>query len=435
MTIAESPPMSTTNPTSVSATASMWWLFPLAVWIVSRIWSISALYVGAAYWPVQTDFKDVNRHAGTYENLEDYYQGYAEQMPKYGRYPMVGINVGGRWACLAPFVRWDALWYLSVAEIGYRADPKLPIQQNVAFFPAFPLAVRAMKSIGLPTILSAIVLANLATLAAGCLLYRFASRAYGERSGRWTLLLWSFYPMGFFGSVPYADALLAIGIIGALSAAQQEKYSLAGVWGGIATAVRPPALALAGLFVPALWRMPLNRGRILSALVGLALTGAGVAAYFAYLGYAFGDPLLYLHVSWYDPPKMSGLNPVRWLITLLGGLLQTKNLLTNPDSPPLELYSGRIADPLLYLWALMWLPAIQRLGTGIFLFALVSFLLPLMTLETVASYGRYTWCIIPVFLAAGNKIGGKESGWVTLAIFAAGQFVLAMWFGGGWVVI
>ncbi|MFN0195626.1 MAG: hypothetical protein ACKVT0_02700 [Planctomycetaceae bacterium] len=433
MTSAATP--SPPNTSTTLASASRWWIFPLAVWIASRIWTISALYVGAAFWPVQTDFKDVNPHAGTYENLEDYYRNYAQNMPKYGRYPMLGIKPGGRWESLSPFVHWDTLWYLSVVEVGYRADPKLPIQQNVAFFPGFPLAIRAMQSIGLPVIPSAILLSNLATLAAGCLLYRYASRVFGEPSARWTLLLWQFYPMGFFGSVPYADPFLAIGIIGALSAAQQENYRLAGVWGGIATAFRPPAVALAGLFIPVLSSRPWNRDKAVRAFVGLALTGVGVAAYFAYLGYVFGDPLLYLHVSWYDPPKMSGLNPVRWLITLLAGVLNVIKLLTNSDSPPLELYSGRIADPLLYLWALMWLPSIRKLGTGVLLFAMVSFLLPLMTLETVASYGRYIWCIIPVFLVAGNKIGGKESGWVTLVIFAAGQFVLAMWFGGGWVVI
>ena len=40
-------------------------------------------------------------------------------------------------------LRWDAGWYMSVARIGYMWTPRdVGRQQNVAFFPAFPMAMR-----------------------------------------------------------------------------------------------------------------------------------------------------------------------------------------------------------------------------------------------------------------------------------------------------
>lgn len=412
-----------------------WWTVPLVLFVVSRAWCITALYLGAAYFPVQSDFKNLNPHAGTYDDLSQFYRDYAANLPDYGRYPLLGVNVGGEWSSLAPFVHWDALWYLSVVEVGYQADTNAPTQQNPAFFPLFPLIVKGMTHVGMPTIPAAIFIANLSTLAASMMLYSFVRTTYGESAARWTLLLWLFHPMAFFGSVPYADSLLAICTIAAMQAISRQRHVIAGLWCGIATAVRPPALALVGLFLPSIVGKSLSTRTRGDAFIGLCLSGVGVALYFLYLGYEFGDPLLYLHTKWYDPPSMSGLNPLRWLKTLLGGIVGIFLLIFRHDTPSLELYSGRVADPLLFVWALAWLPAVRRYGTGIWLFTLLACLMPLMSIESTASYGRYMWVVLPIFVAAGDRMGGKVSGWITLTVFAAGQFVLASWFGGGWVVI
>jgi hypothetical protein len=45
-------------------------------------------------------------------------------------------------------VRWDAGWYLGIALNGYDYDPnaRKTTQQNVAFFPAYPMAMRAVTA-------------------------------------------------------------------------------------------------------------------------------------------------------------------------------------------------------------------------------------------------------------------------------------------------
>ena len=45
-------------------------------------------------------------------------------------------------------IRWDAGWYLGIAVNGYNYDPNArpTTQQNIAFFPAYPMAMRAVTA-------------------------------------------------------------------------------------------------------------------------------------------------------------------------------------------------------------------------------------------------------------------------------------------------
>src|SRR5919206_811606 len=52
-------------------------------------------------------------------------------------------------ALVAPFARWDSVWYLAIANDGYPADDP----RRAAFFPLYPLLVRAVKAfVGSPIV-------------------------------------------------------------------------------------------------------------------------------------------------------------------------------------------------------------------------------------------------------------------------------------------
>src|SRR3954454_23261852 len=46
-------------------------------------------------------------------------------------------------ALVAPLARWDSVWYLAIANDGYPADDP----RRAAFFPLYPLLVRAVNAI------------------------------------------------------------------------------------------------------------------------------------------------------------------------------------------------------------------------------------------------------------------------------------------------
>ena len=51
----------------------------------------------------------------------------------------------GKNISVATWVRWDAWWYLNVVERGYWFDPQG--KSNVAFFPLFPVAIKAVTAV------------------------------------------------------------------------------------------------------------------------------------------------------------------------------------------------------------------------------------------------------------------------------------------------
>jgi hypothetical protein len=79
--------------------------------------------------------------------------------------------------------RWDAGWYVEIARDGYRYEPGVP--SNAAFFPLYPLLIRAVHALLLLPendywwLIIAIAISNVALLT-------FA------RFSRWTLARTSF---------------------------------------------------------------------------------------------------------------------------------------------------------------------------------------------------------------------------------------------------
>src|SRR5262249_54021318 len=63
-----------------------------------------------------------------------------------------------RW--LAPWYRWDALWYAEISEQGYHYEPGK--QSSAAFLPLLPLLMRAGAAVGLDPYWVGLVLPNLA---------------------------------------------------------------------------------------------------------------------------------------------------------------------------------------------------------------------------------------------------------------------------------
>lgn len=410
---------------STTTLATRWWLEPMALWGATRLVAVVAMYLGAALMPCSFDYRRVSPAAGEIEDLPTFYRRYAESPAALGRWPFVGLRVGGSWSALDPLVRWDAYWYLSIAEVGYVVETKHATQQNVAFFPAYPLAIRAFRFLGIPTIPAALLVSNVALAAAACLFYRFVARRNGVTVARWTVALWLLYPTSFFGSLPYSESLAALCAVFWLSEAIERRYVASGLWAGLASAVRPQGVLLG---IPCLEGL-VTRGRRREALVGLMVCGLGLAAYVAWLAWQFGNPLLFADVQRFWRPEASATwNPKRWLIVILAGLAFPVAAIVK-DEPSL-LVSSRVVDPWLLVWAAAWLPAVYRhFGWGLALSTCAMFVVPLATGE-LASFGRFTWLMLPVFLASGQALATHRARWIVAGVSALLLVWLSVLYGG-----
>jgi Mannosyltransferase (PIG-V) len=413
-----------------TALGTRWWLEPLAMWGATRLVAVLAIYLGAALLPCADDYRRESPAAGAIDDLPAFYRSYAEDPGALGQRPFVGLRVRGEWSVLDPLVRWDAFWYLSVVEVGYVADATHSAQQNVAFFPAYPLAIRACRAAGIPAIPGALLVSNVALALAACLFYRFTARRFSVTAARWTVGLWLLYPTSFFGAVPYSESLAALGGVLWLAEIVERRYSAGGFWAGVASSVRPQGV-LMGL---PCWEGCFTRGRRREALVGLALCGLGLAGYMAYLWWQFGDPFLFAEVQRYWRPEASATwNPLRWLLLVMSALAFP--LAAIAAGEPSLLLSSRTIDPWLLVWAAAWLPAVyRRLGWGLALTTGAMFVVPLAT-GGLASFGRFTWLMLPVFLVSGIVLATNRARWIVAGAYALLLVWLAALYGGYWMVI
>lgn len=412
------------------------WSEPLLAWFLSRVICAVAIILGGALFPIERVYKlrgEDSPNAGKQVDLPSYYREYAEgfhDLKRFGTKPMIFVAPGGRDRWARAFVHWDALWWLSVAEVGYVADPKLKAEQNVVFYPLFPLLIRAVTYLGIPLVPASLLVANGLMLLATCLLYRVVARRSGVSAARWTLGFWLTFPTAFFSVVPYSESLLALLSVLALQTLLDQKYVASGLWCGLASAVKNQGVIIAGALLTPFISGP-RRGR---AFVGMICSGFGLLGYMGYLYHYYGDPFLFVTIQKAWRPRLGNPNPLHWLMGLAQSTLHSIILVMSSKSPPMQIYSGRILDPWLGWWMIMWLPSVKRMHWGLALSSAVMILLPLST-GTVASLGRYVWVILPIFVVMGEKLSNSGWRWPIVLASSCGLLWQAFLYGGGWEVI
>jgi hypothetical protein len=222
----------------------------------------------------------------------------------------------------APAARWDASWYLVIAHYGYRPELFPFTSSRTAFFPLYPMGLKAIAWLGAPPVLAGVLLS---VLALGLALYgihrltalELAPRLSIGRDGfgdvaHLAVMVTAFAPMAFFLSAVYSESLYLALSVGVFWCARQGRWMWVGVLGALAAATRSTGLVLA---LPALMlylygprqdrpadlaaraRSLWPRYRIRRDILWLLLLPAGLAAYLGYLALAGGDPLSPFHVQ------------------------------------------------------------------------------------------------------------------------------------------
>src|SRR5256885_12802478 len=99
------------------------------------------------------------------------------------------------------WARWDGGWFTGIARDGY-TDPKT----TTAFFPAYPLLVRAAGWVlGGHAVLAGVLVSLLAAAAAFVLLHELARELVGEEAARRTLVYLAVFPAALFLGAAYSE--------------------------------------------------------------------------------------------------------------------------------------------------------------------------------------------------------------------------------------
>jgi hypothetical protein len=192
---------------------------------------------------------------------------------------------------LSPLARWDAVWYLRVAEGGYGGD-----EARAAFFPLYPLAVRALATpFGAAPgalLVSAYAIALGAFLGALTLLYRLVTLELGQPLARPALLLLAVFPAAIYLGAPYAESLFLLLTVGAFYAARTDRWGWAGLCATLAAATRNSGVLV---MLPLLILWWSSRDRRLGDVACVLFAPLGLVAFGLYLGLAEGDALAFVH--------------------------------------------------------------------------------------------------------------------------------------------
>lgn len=213
---------------------------------------------------------------------------------------------------VSPLARWDAVWFLSVADSGYN-DADSP---RAAFFPLYPLLSRAVGELAggsrAAVLLASFAVSLGALVVALALLHRLTAIELGRRAAGPAVLLLCAFPASVFLGAPYSESLFLAASLGAFLAARTGHWAWAGVAAAAASGTRSAGvLVLLGLVLLYLYGprsdrpgelAPPARGWLASLrpvhalradVAGLALAPLGLVAYSGYLAIAHGDPFAF----------------------------------------------------------------------------------------------------------------------------------------------
>lgn len=214
-------------------------------------------------------------------------------MPGYDSDPTTWELFGeNRW--LNGWARWDAGWYKDIADLGYAIAPRFDEQRNVVFFPLYPLAIRLVRLVTQHTGMAGLLVSNISFAVALLLLFAMVKKLYGVETAKLTLVFASVFPFSFYFSALYPEALFFALVIGSFFFAHRSQWALASLLAAFASATRLAGVTLVvGLGVLYLEQIEFQVRRIRPNILWLALAPIGVVAYVAFLGYRFGDPLIF----------------------------------------------------------------------------------------------------------------------------------------------
>lgn len=335
------------------------WLWPLGIFVVTRIGLVLVIFLGATLMSGQTPATGWDSHP---ENL----------------------LVNG-WA------RWDSGWYKEIADSGYIAVRRPNGEQSAVFFPLYPILIRGATLVIGDTVWAGFLVSNLAFAVALLALYDLLKAAHGIGTARWTIRLIATFPFAFYFSAVYSESVFLLVAVGAFFFARRQRWAAAALCAALAGATRPYGVLVGvGLAIEYMRQIRYRFSEVKPDILWLLLTPAGLLAFAGHLALISGDPLLFINARYGNAWDS-------------GQLVYRFNELIAQVSAPANLLAGRYRSPdgihLSMLLAAIGALALQRrrLPPGEWVWAITS----LIVIGAIgwASAGRYVLPIYPAFTA------------------------------------
>lgn len=321
---------------------------------------------------------------------------------------------------VAPGARWDAVWFLRIAEDGYDAH-------RAAFFPLYPALVKLAGALVGSPLLGGILVSVACLLAALAALHRLVALDHGEDVARLTVLLVACFPGALFFSAVYSEALFLALSVGAVYAARTDRWAAVGVLGCLAATTRSAGMVLLVPLAVLWWQ----GGRRTADLAWLALVPAGLVAYCAALAAGGHDALAPFHAQ--DAWNRVFAGPFGGVPDAVSAAWEGTRAIAAGGPRPVAasfdwawLNIGLLAC--LAGVAVALAGAVRRLPAAYWLYAVVALALPLsfpVESQPLMSLPRFVAVLWPLHLWLALRLTGRSRG-MRRAVIAASLAGLAL---------
>lgn len=302
--------------------------------------------------------------------------------------------------------RWDAYWYLDIAQEGYYLRGKKDIA-NVVFFPLYPLLVHLAGScMGGNFVLAGWIVSSVFLMLAVVMLTRLVQDFHSDIDpGRPAVFLLA-YPTAFFLNAVYSESLFLFLSLSMVFFTLRRNFPLAGICAALASATR-----ISGLFLLVLLLIEYVQAYGVRALFTrrvwpLALAPVGALAFFTYHWFAFGDFFLYLKVqSFYgrDFDLESSYFDIRNNADMAHTLLEMIFTAATILFALIALWRFRLSYGV-YMLVSIGIALSSGTTLGISRYSMVMFPIHLIGAGLRSEVGRSTWLLCSTLLLALNII-------------------------------
>lgn len=321
-------------------------------------------------------------------------------------------------------LQWDSEWYFRIATEGYRYNGDPTIQQNVVFYPLYPMLARGLAAIsGLTAADALLLVSNVAGLLAIVVLFKLVREEFGDQLALVTTALLSFFPASVFLSAGYTEPLELLLMVSFFLALKRKRYLSAALLAGLAVADRSTGIVLLPVLVREMWLNRDHRPLFPALIPCVLLATSGIWLFMIYLWYSFGDPLVF---SKGQTAFHLGVTQVTRLVAALKFEPFTQ-LILNDWNP-----WGQ-ASWLTLLFIVLIFVGWSRLPFSWTLFAMGALLLPYLMLSGgpagFTSMGRFNLVSFPLFVVLADF--GMRARWLlvgVIGLFSASLFMNAALF-------
>ena len=311
--------------------------------------------------------------------------------------------------------KFDGAYYQIIATSGY--PHVLPVNHGqviknpVAFFPLFPLLVKAvMWATGLGFASAAVLFNTIAAGIAALLIAKVVKQHSDERTANITAMLWLVWPIAFVLTLAYSEALFVAVAAGCLLSLFRKHWIAAGVLAALASAARPNGLILA-LCCAVAAVMAFKQDRKLQPFIAPFIAPIGTLAYFAWLWNRTGRA-----TAWSTTESQG------WQVYFDGGIHNAEKIGSylhqgRADGLGVVLFTVVLAVLLVMLYVDKAHPILLVYATSIFVFAVT-------TRNDLSSVPRFLYSAFPLMMPIASRLRNVRWYWL-VGLLASSTVIMA----------